>query len=135
MASIFRVARIAVRADLVAAPRITSRRLHASAIRFASEDPFAQDPRIIELRNKIQAHEGAKQAIMRLGQLMQDKGVDLSKPPSTMQVMKLGMDPDIREAGQNLMVQLQEAGVDINPETASQIFQNVVKDDPEPKDK
>ncbi|BEI89856.1 uncharacterized protein CcaverHIS019_0212180 [Cutaneotrichosporon cavernicola] len=134
MASIFRVARFAVRAELPAVPCF-SRRLHVSARRFASEDPFAQDPRIVELRNKIQAHEGAKQAIMRLGQLMQDKGVDLSKPPSTMQVMKLGMDPDIREAGQNLMVQLKEAGVDINPETASQIFQNVVKDEVEPKDK
>jgi hypothetical protein len=28
------------------------------------------------------------------------------------------------------MVQLKEAGVDINPETASQIFANVVKDEP-----
>lgn len=77
MASIFRVARLAVRAPVSAAvPRAAApaRRLHASARRLASEDPFAQDPRIVELRNKIQAHEGAKQAIMKLGQLMQDKG-------------------------------------------------------------
>lgn len=31
------------------------------------------------------------------------------------------------------MVQLKEAGVEINPETASQIFANVVKDEPNDK--
>lgn len=50
------------------------RSLHVSARRLASENPFAQDPRIVELRNKIQEHEGARAAIMKLGELMQSKG-------------------------------------------------------------
>lgn len=56
-----------------AAPTL-ARSLHATARRLASEDPLATDPRIIELRNKIQGHEGAKAAIMKLGELMQSKG-------------------------------------------------------------
>lgn len=37
-------------------------------------------------------------------------GVDMSKPPSTMQMMKLGMDPEIREAGSNVSSSVCGAG-------------------------
>lgn len=61
--------------------RIVSRRvsvplragLHATARVRAAADPF-NDPQIIEMRAKIQAHEGTKAAIQKLGELMQAKG-------------------------------------------------------------
>ncbi|EKD03488.1 hypothetical protein A1Q2_02206 [Trichosporon asahii var. asahii CBS 8904] len=115
MFSVLRSTRLVARPLVQRAPRAVAS-LHASARVRAAADPF-NDPQIIEMRAKIQNHEGTKAAIQKLGELMQAKGVDISKPPSAMQMMKLGMDPEIREAGQNM----QEAGVNLTPEVFSKI--------------
>lgn len=52
---------------------LAARCMHASAGVQAAADPF-NDPRVIEMRAKIQNHEGTKQAIIKLGELMQAKG-------------------------------------------------------------
>lgn len=55
--------------------------LHASARARAAADPF-NDPQIVEMRAKIQSHEGTKAAIMRLGELMQAKGESAHAQPA-----------------------------------------------------
>ncbi|WOO85201.1 uncharacterized protein LOC62_06G008700 [Vanrija pseudolonga] len=97
----------------------------------ASEDPTPNpmmDPRIQDFARKVHDHEGARAAMTRLGDLMKEKGIDLSQPPSAMTMLKLGMDKDVREAGQKLMEELKNAGIEITPETASQIFSKFPKE-------
>lgn len=72
MFSVLRSTRLAARPLVQRAPRAVAS-LHASARARAMEDPF-NDPQIIEMRAKIQNHEGTKAAIMKLGELMQAKG-------------------------------------------------------------
>lgn len=64
----------------VAAPRALPavRSLHASTTLRASEqptNPLEDDPRFAELRNKLQHHEGARNAVIKLGEVMQSKGM------------------------------------------------------------
>lgn len=53
-------------------PRALPRAFHSSP-RVLAANPL-DDPRMQELRDKISQHEGARDAIMKLGELMQGKG-------------------------------------------------------------
>ncbi|KAL1410367.1 hypothetical protein Q8F55_004375 [Vanrija albida] len=109
-----------------------ARAFTASALARASEQPNPpnpmMDPRIQDFARKVHEHEGARAAMTRLGELMKEKGIDLSQPPSTMTMLKLGMDKEVREAGQKLMEELKNAGIEITPETAQQIFSKFPKE-------
>ncbi len=93
--------------------------------RSASEvprDPFA-DPTVQSFYEKIRNHQGAVDAMMDMRKimeekglcvlvrsditLMQDTGYDVTKPPSTMQMMKMGLDGDLRKGVQKVGLALQ----------------------------
>lgn len=73
MFSVLRSSRVLVSRPLVQRAPLARAGLHATARARAAADPF-NDPQIIEMRAKIQNHEGTKAAIMKLGELMQAKG-------------------------------------------------------------
>lgn len=77
MFSVLRSTRLVTRPLVQRAPRAVAS-LHASARARAAADPF-NDPQIIEMRAKIQNHEGTKAAIQKLGELMQAKGESLGQ--------------------------------------------------------
>jgi hypothetical protein len=70
------------------------------------------DPGFQTFFEKVRNHQGAVNAMMRVGQVMKEKGewnprkgdeadqpgVDTTQPPSKMQMMKLAFDKDLREA-------------------------------------
>lgn len=114
------------RAAIFSPPR--SRSVHATPPSLASEvpkDPTA-DPELQSFYDKIVKHQGAVDAMLEIQKLMQEKGeshvascrfyseaargqgdlmlnswigIDTSKPISRFQVLKLGMDEDMRTAG------------------------------------
>ncbi|KAL7420019.1 hypothetical protein Q5752_004983 [Cryptotrichosporon argae] len=104
-----------------------ARALSTSPVRRASEAPPpsrgpAPDPEVADFLDKVGKHAGAREAVLRIKAVMDSKGIDFSKPPSAMQMIKLGMDKEVREAGENLVTQLKAAGVDIDPARAAQLF-------------
>ncbi|KAK4687399.1 hypothetical protein P7C73_g2726, partial [Tremellales sp. Uapishka_1] len=110
--------------------RVFSRALHSSPRRLASEvrsNPIA-DPALKDFYDKIQGHPGAQAALAEIGRLMQAKGIDTTKVPSTMQMMKLAVDSDIRAAGQKVVEELKSAGIDITPQNAMEVFSKLKKD-------
>ncbi|WVQ94748.1 hypothetical protein IAU59_001829 [Kwoniella sp. CBS 9459] len=99
------------------------RSLHSTPRSLASEtpkDPFA-DPAFKAFQEKVKNHQGAIEAITALGELMKTKGFDTTTQPSMTQMAKMAMDKDLRSAAQNLMTELQKAGVD--PKEAMEMFQ------------
>ncbi|OCF34726.1 hypothetical protein I317_03801 [Kwoniella heveanensis CBS 569] len=105
------------------------RALHSTPRSLASEtpkDPFA-DPAFKAFQEKVKNHQGAIDAITTLGEIMKTKagfiksGFDTTTQPSMTQMAKMAMDKDLRAAAQNLMAELQKAGVD--PKEAMEMFQ------------
>ncbi|WVR03841.1 hypothetical protein IAU60_000838 [Kwoniella sp. DSM 27419] len=100
-------------------------RLHTTPRRLASgseppKDPLS-DPAFQAFQDKVKNHQGAIEAIMALGEIMKQKGFDTTQAPSMTQMAKMAMDKDLRGAAQNLMTELQKAGVD--PKEAMEMFQ------------
>ncbi|KAK8861529.1 hypothetical protein IAR55_002351 [Kwoniella newhampshirensis] len=111
--------RAPLRRSLFPSPRL----LHSTPRSLASEapqDPFA-DPAFKGFSDKIKQHQGAVDAMLSLGKIMEQKGFDTTKQPSMTQMAKMAMDKDLREAAQTLFSELQKAGVD--PKEAMEMFQ------------
>lgn len=116
-------------------PISSLRSLHTTIPRLASEaptDPLA-DPKFQNFYEKIRNHQGAVDAMMKVGEVMKSKGaslsslrpntksftqlrgagrsikeadlgvgLDTSKPPSKMEMVKLSFDKDLRDAATNV---------------------------------
>jgi hypothetical protein len=116
--SVLRSARLTSALRQLITPR-PLRCLHSTALRRATEVPQSPqnpltDPTIKDFYDKVKNHQGAQDAMAEIGRIMEKKGrfpvgcwvsglryigLDMTKPPSTMQMMKLGMDSEMRTAG------------------------------------
>ncbi|GFZ42640.1 hypothetical protein JCM24511_00357 [Saitozyma sp. JCM 24511] len=123
---------------------LRSRSLHVTRPSLASEvpkDPTA-DPELQSFYDKIVKHQGAVDAMLEIQKLMQEKGIDTSKPISRFQVLKLGMDEDMRTAGMKfatpraagiakdantmqLVEELKNAGVELTPESMQMLVKKM----------
>ncbi|KAJ3935530.1 MAG: hypothetical protein NXY57DRAFT_958115 [Lentinula lateritia] len=67
------------------------------------------------LAKKLQDAPEAMQAIRDFMVILQNEGLDFSsgKPPSTMQLMKLGMKKEVRDGMMKLTTEAQKAGIDL----------------------
>ncbi|EEU34993.1 uncharacterized protein NECHADRAFT_37325 [Fusarium vanettenii 77-13-4] len=115
----------ASRLRLVSRPlsRVAMRPLHVTARRFASADPpnlpemMMNDPKIRETFEKLSRHPPAIIAMQKVGDIIKSKGrFEPGQPPSKMEVMKLLMDKEFRDAAQTLTTEMQNAGIEINPD-------------------
>ncbi|KAF5017277.1 hypothetical protein F66182_10814 [Fusarium sp. NRRL 66182] len=102
--------------------RVITRQFHVTPCRFASAEPpnmsemMMNDPRIRETFEKLSRHPPAIAAMQRMGDIIKEKGLDASNPPTKMDLMKLMMDKGFRDAAQALTTEMQNAGVEINPD-------------------
>jgi len=54
--------------------------------------------------------------------LMVKNGVDMSSKPSTMTLIKLASNTELRDAAKRFVTALQKAGIDINPQNAMELL-------------
>ncbi|KAH7129060.1 hypothetical protein EDB81DRAFT_764208 [Dactylonectria macrodidyma] len=109
---------------LIAMPflRIAKRQTHATSRRFAAAGPpnlpemMMNDPKIRETFEKLSRHPPAIAAMQRVGDIIKEKGFDTTKPPSKMAMIRLMMDKEFQEAAQTLSTEMQNAGIDMNPD-------------------
>ncbi|KAK1236653.1 hypothetical protein PQX77_000009 [Marasmius sp. AFHP31] len=63
---------------------------------------------------KLQESPGAIEALKKFGEVMQGQGFDPTKPPSAMQMLKLSMNKEVREAGMRMNEEFGKAGIDLS---------------------
>ncbi|CAH0050647.1 unnamed protein product [Clonostachys solani] len=102
--------------------RVAARQLQATSRRHASTGPpnmaemMYRDPKLRDTFEKLARHPGAILAMQNISQIIQNKGFQPGKMPSKMDMLKLMMDKEFREAAQKLTEEMQNAGVEINPD-------------------
>ncbi|KAM0484158.1 hypothetical protein ACHAP7_003672 [Fusarium lateritium] len=95
--------------SLIARPllRVASRQIHVTPRRFASADQppnmnqiesMMNDPQIRDTFEKLSRHPPAIAAMQKMGDVIKSKGLDTTQPPSKMDIMKLMMDSEFRDA-------------------------------------
>ncbi|KAI9159114.1 hypothetical protein HJFPF1_07122 [Paramyrothecium foliicola] len=114
------VSRLATQGLRVTAPRRVEFRRFSTK---NASDQIQVDPQIQAMMEKAVQHPGALAAMQNIGQLFQDKGFGPEKMPSKMDLFKLMMDKDFREAAQKLTEELQNAGVDMDPGTLMKMME------------
>ncbi|KAJ4127828.1 hypothetical protein NW768_008105 [Fusarium equiseti] len=128
----FALRRIIARPMAMPIMRIATRPMHATPRRFASADQppnmseveaMMNDPLIRDTFEKLSRHPPAIAAMQRMGDVIKSKGLDTSKPPSKMDLMKLMMDKEFRDASTELTTEMQNAGVEINPDVFMKMVQ------------
>ncbi|EWG54670.1 hypothetical protein FVEG_12822 [Fusarium verticillioides 7600] len=112
--------------------RVATRQIHVTPRRFASADQppnmqqlesMMNDPHIRETFEKLSRHPPAIEAMQKMGDIIKSKGLATSGPPSKMDIMKLMMDKEFRDAATNLTTEMQNAGVEINPDVFMKMMQ------------
>ncbi|RGP74591.1 hypothetical protein FSPOR_1168 [Fusarium sporotrichioides] len=131
--------------------RAATRQIHVTPRRFASADQpsnmnniesMMNDPLIRDTFEKLSRHPPAIAAMQKMGEVIKSKGMDpctheecvqyltadntgldASKPPSKMDLMKLMMDKEFRDASTELTTEMQNAGVEINPDVFMKMIQ------------
>ncbi|EIN10865.1 hypothetical protein PUNSTDRAFT_132929 [Punctularia strigosozonata HHB-11173 SS5] len=81
--------------------------------------------RTTSIYKKIADNPEAIAAVNKLLELMKEKGFgfDAGKPPSPMQMFKIGRDPEVRQAIITALAQLESAGIDVtSKETMDEIM-------------
>ncbi|ORY27464.1 hypothetical protein BCR39DRAFT_538143 [Naematelia encephala] len=74
------------------------------------------------LVEKIRNHTGATEAMYNLKNVFEGKGLDMTKPPSPFQLMRLVADKEVRGAIQTLVTEFQKAGVEVNMQNMQAMF-------------
>ncbi|KAL6916403.1 hypothetical protein FSST1_007898 [Fusarium sambucinum] len=112
--------------------RVATRQMHVTPRRFASADQpsnmndiesMMNDPLIRDTFEKLSRHPPAIMAMQKMAEVLKGKGLDGSKPPSKMDLMKLMMDKEFRDASTELTTEMQNAGVEINPDVFMKMMQ------------
>ncbi|KAF5710083.1 7-aminocholesterol resistance [Fusarium mundagurra] len=112
--------------------RVATRQIHVTPRRFASADQppnmqqlesMMNDPHIRETFEKLSRHPPAIEAMQKMGDIIKSKGLATSGPPSKMDIMKLMMDKEFRDAAMTLTTEMQNAGVEINPDVFMKMMQ------------
>ncbi|KAJ8086408.1 hypothetical protein PM082_005231 [Marasmius tenuissimus] len=103
-------------------PRLLSRQ-HARSFSISPPRQASENPDIEELYvklsqttvfKKLQESPGAIEALKKFGEAMQAQGFDPTKPPSTVQMLKLSMNKEVREAGMRMNEEFGKAGIDLS---------------------
>ncbi|KAJ3723186.1 hypothetical protein FB446DRAFT_783394 [Lentinula raphanica] len=110
-----------LRARHLQQPISFNRTICFSSPRRASESPYPPPEEMYSrlnstsLAKKLQNSPEAMQAIRDFMVVLQNQGLDLStgKPPSPMQLMKLGMKKEVREEMMKMTAEMQKAGIDL----------------------
>ncbi|CAJ0546880.1 Ff.00g015070.m01.CDS01 [Fusarium sp. VM40] len=112
--------------------RVATRQIHVTPRRFASADQppnmnqiesMMNDPQIRDTFEKLSRHPPAIAAMQKMGEVIKSKGLDTTQPPSKMDIMKLMMDSEFRDAATTLTTEMQNAGVEINPDVFMKMMQ------------
>ncbi|KAF4449514.1 hypothetical protein F53441_7219 [Fusarium austroafricanum] len=107
--------------------RVATRQIHVTPCRFASADQppsmnqlesMMNDPHIRETFEKLSRHPPAIAAMQKMGDVI--KSIDTTQAPSKMDIMKLMMDKEFRDAATELTTEMQNAGVEVNPDSFPQ---------------
>ncbi|KAL8286110.1 hypothetical protein RB601_005791 [Gaeumannomyces tritici] len=96
------------------------RRLHASArLRATTKDSptpeeLMANPKMRDLFTKVSKHPAVLEAIAGLGEILQRHGIDAhsGQRPGMVQMAKVLVDKDFREASQKLKDEMDKAGID-----------------------
>lgn len=80
------------------------------------------DPALQAFMEKVRNHQGAIDALIAVKKVLESKGIDMSKPPSSFEMIRLGMDKELRQAAEKFRDELGKAGVELNPQTMMEIF-------------
>ncbi|KAM5346134.1 hypothetical protein ACJ41O_009139 [Fusarium nematophilum] len=94
--------------------RVNLRPLHVTPRRHASADPpnlpemMMNDPKIRDTFEKLSRHPPAIIAMQKVGDIIKSKGFEPGKAPSKMEVVKLMMDKEFREAAQTVFMKMME---------------------------
>ncbi|WVQ83618.1 hypothetical protein IAT38_005759 [Cryptococcus sp. DSM 104549] len=104
----------------LAAPRplavrpLQARLLHSSRPALATENPSnpLEDAEIAAFREKMKDYPGAVDAIQKLSNVLQKKGLDLTKQPTMVQLAKLAVDKEFRAAVTVMTGEIQKAGIE-----------------------
>ncbi|KAL0581965.1 tau 95 subunit of transcription factor TFIIIC [Marasmius crinis-equi] len=88
-----------------------------STPRQASEQPDLQELYVklsqTTVYKKLQEAPAAFEALKNFGEIMKNAGFDPTQPPSTMQMLKLSMNKEVREAGLRMNEEFAKAGIDL----------------------
>ncbi|KAM0421175.1 hypothetical protein ACHAPT_011067 [Fusarium lateritium] len=106
----------APRLRLLARPlaRVAMRPIHVTLRRPAAADPpnlpemMMNDPKIRETFEKLSRHPPAIIAMQKVGELIQSRGFEPGKPPSRLELVKLLMDKEFRDAAQTVLMGMVE---------------------------
>ncbi|KAH7313596.1 hypothetical protein B0I35DRAFT_480273 [Stachybotrys elegans] len=110
---------------LAAAAAAPSRRTFASESNPSMAElanRMQNDPQMRDMVEKLAKHPGAVAAMSKLGELLKTKGVDPGSSPSRMQLVKLMMDSEVREAAVKLNEEMRAAGIDMDPNVFLQMM-------------
>ncbi|ESK97433.1 mrna export [Moniliophthora roreri MCA 2997] len=78
---------------------------------------------------KLAESPSAINAVKEFGEAMQKQGLDTTKPPTTMQMLKLSMNKDFREAALRLQEEFQRAGIDLTDKAVMDELMQAMKKD------
>ncbi|KAG8672873.1 hypothetical protein FPOAC2_06286 [Fusarium poae] len=127
----FALRRLIARPVAMPIMRVATRQMHVTPRRFASADQpnmnniesMMNDPLIRDTFEKLSRHPPAIMAMQKMAEVLKSKGVDGSKPPTKMDLMKLMMDKEFRDASTELTTEMENAGVEINPDVFMKMMQ------------
>jgi len=91
-------------------------------VKASEDDNFLGPLRDSPLLKQIAGNPEALGALQDFMSLMVKNGVDMSSKPSTMTLIKLASNTELRDAAKRFVTALQKAGIDINPQNAMELL-------------
>ncbi|KAG8949308.1 hypothetical protein FRC04_008910 [Tulasnella sp. 424] len=73
---------------------------------------------------KIANSPEAMAALMEIGKILQDSGINMTRKPSMFEMMKLASNMEFRAAANKVAEEFKKAGVELNSESMMQMFGN-----------
>ncbi|KAF9780293.1 hypothetical protein BJ322DRAFT_1112957 [Thelephora terrestris] len=89
-------------------------------------DTFATRYQNTALFKKLADKPAALAALNNFAQILKDEGIDITsgQPPSKTQMFKLAMSPKFRDGAKKVVVELQNAGIDLSSKEAMEELTN-----------
>ncbi|KDQ20737.1 hypothetical protein BOTBODRAFT_26753 [Botryobasidium botryosum FD-172 SS1] len=74
------------------------------------------------LLKQLADNPAAMKSLRDFMDLMMKNGLDMTKKPSTLTMLKLAGNAELREAAKNFVAEIRKAGIDINPQNAMELL-------------
>ncbi|KAG7097163.1 hypothetical protein E1B28_004540 [Marasmius oreades] len=109
---------------------------HARSFAITPRRQASENTELEELYNKLSqttvykkllASPEAIDALQSFAQAMKGLGIDLTKPPSPMQMLKLSMNKEVREAGMRMNTEFAKAGIDLSDKNVLEEVMSAMK--------